>query len=68
MPLLAAIGQLIPWLKQWHNELAPAFGTLMGDYFEGYLPEEAKALGMSVEEVMKWKPPEKTKGRGRRRK
>jgi hypothetical protein len=61
VPLLAAIGQLIPWLKQWHNELDPVFGTRMGDYFEDYLAEEAKALGMSVDEVMAWKPPEKTK-------
>ncbi len=44
VPLLAAIGQLIPWLKQWHNELDPTYGTRMGDYFENYLAEEAKAL------------------------
>jgi len=25
VPLLACIGQLIPWLKQWHNELDPRF-------------------------------------------
>ena len=67
VPLLAAIGQLIPWLKQWHNELDPAYGTRMGDYFEGYLAEEAKTLGMSVEQVMAWTPPEKVKGRGRKR-
>jgi hypothetical protein len=68
VPLLAAIGQLIPWLKQWHNELDPAFGTRMGDYFEGYLAEEAKALGMSVNEVMAWTPPEKGMKSGRRKK
>jgi hypothetical protein len=65
VPLLAAIGEQIPWLKQWHNDLDPKFGTRMGDYFEGYLAEEAKALGMSVEQVMAWTPPERTK-RGRR--
>ncbi|MCY2991210.1 MAG: BREX-2 system adenine-specific DNA-methyltransferase PglX [Planctomycetota bacterium] len=67
VPLLAAIGQQIPWLKQWHNELDPVFGTRMGDYFEGYLAEEAKALGMSVEQVMAWKPPEKVKKAGRKK-
>ena len=45
VPLLTAIGELISWLKQWHNDLDPAFGTRMGDYFEGYLAEEAKAAG-----------------------
>lgn len=61
VPLLAYIGQLIPWLMQWHNELDPAFGTRMGDYFEGYLAEEAKALGMTMAEVIAWTPPAKTK-------
>jgi hypothetical protein len=68
VPLLAAIGQLIPWLKQWHNEVDPAFGTRMGDYFEAYLAEEAKVLGMSVDEVMAWTPPEKAKRAGRKKK
>jgi len=68
VPLLAAIGGLIPWLKQWHNELDPKYGARMGDYFAGYLAEEAKALGMSVEQVMAWVPPEKPKGRTRRKK
>ena len=39
----------------------PVFGTRMGDYFEDYLAEEAKALGMSVARVMAWRPPEKIK-------
>lgn len=67
VPLLACIGQLIPWLKQWHNELDPVYGTRMGDYFEDYLAEEAKALGMTVAEVMAWKPPEMPRRRGGRR-
>ena len=39
----------------------PTYGTRMGDYFANYLAEEAKALGMSVEQVMAWVPPEKAK-------
>jgi hypothetical protein len=67
VPLLACIGQLIPWLKQWHNELDPAFGTRMGDYFESYLAEESKALGMNVDQVMAWTPSERPRGRAKRR-
>jgi hypothetical protein len=63
--LLAAIGQLIPWLKQWHNEIDHQYGTRMGDYFENYLAEEAKALGQSVEQIMAWTPPAKVKKTGR---
>ncbi|MDE8345043.1 MAG: BREX-2 system adenine-specific DNA-methyltransferase PglX [Acidocella sp.] len=57
VPLLAAIGQLVPWLKQWHNELDPKYATRMGDYFEGYVAEEARAMGKSVQDVMAWSPP-----------
>lgn len=58
VPLLTAIGELIPWLKQWHNEPDMAFGgTGMGNYFEEYLAQEAKAIGQSVEQVMAWTPP-----------
>jgi hypothetical protein len=67
VPLLACIGQQIPWLKQWHNDLDPTYGTRMGDYFEEYLTQEAKALGLTVAEVMAWMPPNKPKGRGRKK-
>ena len=67
MPLLACIGQLIPWLKQWHNDIDPTFGTRLGDYFEEYLFEEAKALDMSVAQVMAWKPPEQGSRNGQAR-
>ena len=67
VPLLACIGQLIPWLKQWHNDIDPTFGTRLGDYFEEYLFEEAKALDMSVAQVMAWKPPEQGSRNGQAR-
>jgi len=29
-PLLACLIELLPWLKQWHNEVDPEFGAPMG--------------------------------------
>ena len=37
VPLLACLLELLPWLKQWHNEVDPEFGERMGDYFEGFV-------------------------------
>lgn len=68
VPLLTSIGQLIPWLKQWHNEIDSTYGTRLGDFFEGYLTTEAKALNMTVTEVMAWTPPVNTKKTRKRRK
>ena len=44
MPMLVALDELVPWLKQWHNDLDPTYGMLMGDYFEGFLLEELRSL------------------------
>jgi len=67
IPLLTCWGHLIPWLKQWHNALDPAFGVRMGDYFEGELAREAKLADLSVAEVMAWTPPEQPRRTRRRR-
>jgi hypothetical protein len=50
-PLLAVLADLIPWLKQWHNTHDPAYGMGLGDYFAGFLEEQCRALGMTVQEV-----------------
>ena len=48
VPLLACLIELLPWLKQWHNEVDPEFGVPMGDYFEGFLQEESRNLGLTL--------------------
>ncbi|MGO8747043.1 MAG: DUF7008 domain-containing protein, partial [Thermoguttaceae bacterium] len=65
MPLLASILELVPWLKQWHNEMDPEYQMKMGDYFAGFVEGEAKELGLTVQQIREWKPPERG---GRRRK
>ena len=46
--LLAALSQLIPWLRQWHNDLDPALGVRLGDYFLSYLEDELRRLGRTA--------------------
>ncbi len=68
IPLLAGMLELLPWLKQWHNEPDATFdGLRMGDYFEGFVNDEAKQLGKTIPEIKAWEPPARTGGRGRRR-
>jgi len=50
-PLLAGLADLIPWLKQWHNEPDPNLGMGLGDYFAGFLEEQCRTLQTTVEEV-----------------
>ncbi len=65
-PVLAGIADLIPWLKQWHNEPDPTTGSPMGDAFETYLETECQALGFPVSELKNWRPPQAAPGRARR--
>lgn len=60
IPLLASLIELLPWLKQWHNEPNASFdGLRMGDYFEGFVNEEARNLGKTLAEIKAWVPPKK---------
>lgn len=47
-PLLAGLADLLPWLKQWHNEFDPEVTSGLGDYFAGFLDEEARKQGTTV--------------------
>ncbi len=50
-PQLAALADLLPWLKQWHNTFDPNYGMGLGDYFQGFLEEQCRALEMTFQEV-----------------
>ena len=63
MPLL----ELVPWLKQWHNELDPAFGERMGDYYEAFLNDQAREQGFTLDDLRAWKPAPTAARRGRPR-
>ena len=67
VPLLACLIELLPWLKQWHNEVDPEFGVPMGDYFDGFIQEESRNLGLTPDEIKTWQPPHRAVRRGRKR-
>ncbi|SMG34826.1 BREX-2 system adenine-specific DNA-methyltransferase PglX [Paraburkholderia susongensis] len=69
-PLLSGLLELVPWLKQRHNEVDPTFGERMGDYYAGFLADQARELGYTFDDLRAWKPAAALAGRrrGRRRK
>lgn len=58
-PLLACLIELLPWLKQWHNDIDPEYNLAMGDYFEGFIQEESRQMSKTIEEVRSWQPPQR---------
>ena len=66
-PLLAGLLELVPWLEQWHNEVDPVYGERMGNYYKGFVSEEARAQGFTLDDLKSWKPAVVSTTRGRRR-
>lgn len=66
-PLLAGLLELVPWLEQWHNDIDPAFGERMGTYYRGFVTDEARELGFTLEDLRAWKPAVTAAKRGRKK-
>jgi hypothetical protein len=66
-PLLAGLLELVPWLEQWHNEIDPEFGQRMGTYYRGFVTEDARALGFTLDDLRTWKPAVVAAKRGRKK-
>jgi hypothetical protein len=66
-PLLAGLLELVPWLEQWHNDLDPVFGERMGTYYKGFVAEEARTLGFTLDDLRAWKPAVVAAKRGRKK-
>ena len=67
LPMLNALEELLPWLKQWHNEIDSEFNERMGDYYASFLNEELRSLNLTVDEVRDWTPPAPTRGARKKR-
>ncbi|BDI06350.1 DUF7008 domain-containing protein [Sphaerotilus microaerophilus] len=66
-PLLAGLDELVPWLQQWHNDPDPAFdGERMGDTYAGFIADQARELGFTLEDLRAWRPVAAVKRRGGR--
>jgi hypothetical protein len=61
VPLLVGILEILPWLKQWHNDIHPQFQERMGDFFQQFVEDEARAMEITREEIRAWKPPVQTR-------
>jgi hypothetical protein len=70
-PMLAGLLELLPWIKQWHNEPSEEYGGMrLGDFFEGFLDGECRTLGLTRDDLRAWRPEAKKRGKagGPRRK
>lgn len=64
VPLIAGLAELMPWVRQWHGEVDPAFGMSPADAYATYLEDQMHRCGVSGADLAAWRPP--ATGRGRR--
>ena len=58
-PILAGLDQLLPWIHQWHPEIDPEFGDTAGQSYQALLENDAHELGLTLDDIRNWQPPEK---------
>lgn len=63
VPVVAGIAEILPWVKQWHSGVDPAFGIDLADYLTGQLDEKAAAVSVPAPDLANWRPPKTTRGR-----
>ncbi|WP_434047597.1 MULTISPECIES: BREX-2 system adenine-specific DNA-methyltransferase PglX [Sorangium] len=61
MPLLQTMVDLLPWVRQWHNEDGET-----ADAFEAYVSEQARRIEVSVDDARAYRRPARSGGRGRK--
>jgi hypothetical protein len=64
LPLIAGLAEVMPWVRQWHREVDPAFGMSPADAYDSYLEDQQRRCGASGADLAVWRPP--PSGRGRR--
>ncbi|MGH3275961.1 MAG: BREX-2 system adenine-specific DNA-methyltransferase PglX [Streptosporangiaceae bacterium] len=64
VPLIAGLAEVLPWVRQWHGDIDPAFGMSPADAYAGYLEDQQLRHGVTASDLSGWRP--QATGRGRR--
>ncbi|MCJ7859481.1 BREX-2 system adenine-specific DNA-methyltransferase PglX [Corynebacterium kalidii] len=65
--ILYGLAEVLPWVKQWHNEIDPQFNFRFGDYLEAQLEEAARGLGILIDDLNSYAPKPATRGRAKKK-
>jgi hypothetical protein len=62
-PLLAGLLEIMPWVRQWHSEIDPAFGQSPAEAYDAYLTSERESRNLTEDALRAWTPPPPQRGR-----
>jgi hypothetical protein len=55
-PLLAGLTEVMPWVRQWHGKIDPAFGQSPADVLDDYLTHQRESRSLTEETLRTWSP------------
>jgi hypothetical protein len=61
--LLAGLLEILPWVRQWHHDLDPAYGISPADAYDTYLTAQRESRNLTEESLLTWLPPNPTRSR-----
>ncbi len=56
IPLLAGLNELVPWVRQWHNEIDPEYGESVADTIDDELTARLAENHLTVTDLTRWRP------------
>lgn len=63
VPLLAGLNELVPWVRQWHNEIDPEYGESVADAIDDELTARLNEHHLTVTDLTRWRPEPARRGR-----
>ena len=63
--LLAGLLEIMPWVRQWHNEVDDNFGASPAHEYDTYLTSQREKYGLTEDDLRAWKPSAPMRGRRR---
>ena len=63
LSLVAALDELLPWVEQWHPEVAPGLGQPLAAFYRGQVDQVLASIGATIDDARTWAPPAPTRGR-----
>lgn len=51
VPLLAGLAEVLPWVRQWHTEIDPAYGTSPAEAYDGFLDTQLADLDLGAADL-----------------
>jgi hypothetical protein len=65
-PLIAGLAEVMPWVRQWHGETDPTYGTSPAKAYDTFLEDQRLAYGLAEEDLRCWPPPKVIRVRRRK--